>query len=129
MNAAIPSQTLVCLKQGVYVKGCRKSCNLSFESQGMLRDRVYGAQATIFHDPDYQRHILSSPHISLVTDDVIQAQTSYLVVRIKRESMPDILSVGRYLDRMLRTPAGLRFAQRLCIFDNDLVANSLIKPI
>jgi salicylate 5-hydroxylase small subunit len=35
-------------------------CILSFESQSMLRDRVYGAQQTIFHDPYYQRHILSA---------------------------------------------------------------------
>jgi salicylate 5-hydroxylase small subunit len=43
--------------------------------------------------------------------------------------MPEILSVGRYLDRVVSTADGLRFAQRLAIFDNDLIANSLIYPI
>ena len=33
-------------------------CTLSFESQGMLRDRVYGAAHTIFHDPYYQRQMV-----------------------------------------------------------------------
>jgi hypothetical protein len=34
-------------------------CILRMESQGMLRDRVYGALKTIYHDPYYQRHIVS----------------------------------------------------------------------
>ncbi len=29
---------------------------LSFESKGMLKDRVYGIRETLFHDPYYQRH-------------------------------------------------------------------------
>jgi salicylate 5-hydroxylase small subunit len=95
----------------------------------MLRDRVYGAQQTIFHDPHYQRHILSAPNITATGDELIEAETSYLVIRTMRDGMPEILSVGRYLDRMLRMQGGLSFAQRLCIFDNDLVANSLVKPI
>ncbi|PJI51525.1 salicylate hydroxylase, partial [Methylobacterium radiotolerans] len=30
---------------------------MAFESRGMLRDRIYGATETIFHDPYYQRHV------------------------------------------------------------------------
>jgi salicylate 5-hydroxylase small subunit len=104
-------------------------CILSFESQGMLRDRVYGAQQTIYHDPYYQRHIVGAPHITRDDGDLIEAETSYLVIRTKRDAMPEILSVGRYIDCMRRTAEGLRFQSRLCVFDNDLVANSIIKPI
>ena len=43
--------------------------------------------------------------------------------------MPELLSVGRYLDRVVHTSDGLRFAERLAIFDNDLIANSIITPI
>lgn len=102
---------------------------LSFESQAMLRDRVYGAAETIFHDPYYQRHIVSAPHFLQIDSDRIESETAYLVIRTKRDSMPEILSVGRYLDRMQRTPDGLRFSQRICVFDNDLIPNSLIYPI
>ena len=102
---------------------------LRFESQAMLRDRVYGAQQTIYHDPYYQRHIVSAPLLTLENAECIEAETAYLVIRTHRNALPEILSVGRYLDRMLRTSQGLKFAQRLCIFDNDLIANSMIKPI
>jgi salicylate 5-hydroxylase small subunit len=104
-------------------------CILSFESQAMLRDRVYGAQNTIYHDPYYQRHIVSAPLITSSDADVIEAETSYLVIRTHRDQLPEILSAGRYIDRMVRVDGALRFASRVCVFDNDLIANSLIKPI
>ena len=106
---------------------------LFFESRGMLQDRVYGAAETIFHDPYVQRHIVSLPRLlareASAQGEVLCCEASYLVVRTKRDAMPEILSVGRYLDRVVATTEGLRFAQRLAIFDNDLIANSIIDPI
>lgn len=102
---------------------------LSFESQAMLRDRVYAAVDTIFHDPYYQRHILSIPRVLAADAAGMRCETNYLVLRTKRDAMPELLSVGRYLDLIVHTAEGLRFAERLAIFDNDLIANSLIAPI
>jgi salicylate 5-hydroxylase small subunit len=103
---------------------------LSFESRGMLKDRVFGAAETIYHDPYYQRHIVGPPRLlERGADGSLRCEASYVVIRTKRDAMPEILSVGRYLDRVVATPEGLRFAERLAIFDNDLIANSLIYPI
>ena len=102
---------------------------LSFESRGMLQDRVFGAAETIFHDPYYQRHIVGLPRLLSRGEDGLRCEAPYLVIRTKRDAMPEILSVGRYLDLVVSTPEGLRFAERLAIFDNDLIANSLIDPI
>ena len=102
---------------------------LAFESRAMLQDRVYGAAETIFHDPYVQRHIVGLPRLLARDGDTMRCEASYLVIRTKRDSLPEILSVGRYLDRVLPTPEGLRFAERLVIFDNDLIPNSIIDPI
>ena len=102
---------------------------LAFESRGMLMDRVYGAAETIYHDPYVQRHIVGLPRLLGQDGDALRCEASYLVIRTKRDAMPEILSVGRYLDRIVPTPEGLRFAERLVIFDNDLIANSIIDPI
>ncbi len=103
---------------------------MAFESRGMLKDRVFGASQTIFHDPYYQRHIVGLPQL-LSRDDggALRTQTNYAVIRTKRDAMPELLSVGRYIDRLVATPDGLRFAERLAIFDNDLIANSIIDPV
>ncbi len=102
---------------------------LSFESRGMLQDRVYGAAETIFHHPYVQRHIVGLPRLLAREGEVLRCESSYLVIRTPQGGMPEILSVGRTLDRVVPTPEGLRFAERLVIFDNDLIPNSIIDPI
>lgn len=103
---------------------------LAFESRAMLQDRVYGAQETLFHDPYHQRHVVGLPRLlAREGEGTLRCEASYVVIRTKRDAMPEILSVGRYLDRVVATPEGLRFAERLVIFDNDLIANSIVAPI
>ena len=102
---------------------------LSFESRGMLKDRVFGAAETIYHDPYVQRHITGLPRLLAREGDVLVCEAPVLVVRTKRDAMPEILVVGRYLDRVVPHEDSLRFAQRLVIFDNDLIANSIIDPV
>ncbi|WP_206244131.1 aromatic-ring-hydroxylating dioxygenase subunit beta [Novosphingobium terrae] len=102
---------------------------LSLQGHGMMRDRLYGVESTIFHAPYYQRHILSQTHIVSHEDDTIEARTNYLVLRTKRDLPPEIFNTGVYHDRIVATPQGLKFAQRFCVFDNDLIPNSLIFPI
>jgi salicylate 5-hydroxylase small subunit len=102
---------------------------MSFESQGMLKDRVYGAAETIFHDPYSQRHIVGMPRVLGHNNAGWHSEANYVVIRTKRDAMPEVLSVGRYIDDVVKTADGLRFAKRLVIFDNDLIANSVIYPI
>jgi salicylate 5-hydroxylase small subunit len=101
---------------------------LSFESRAMLQDRVFGALDTIYHDPYVQRHIGGLPRLLAREGDTLVTEAPVLVVRTRRDAMPETLLVGRYLDRVVPTPEGLRFAQRWLIFDNDLIANSIVDP-
>jgi salicylate 5-hydroxylase small subunit len=102
---------------------------LSLLGQGMMRDRIYGVVSTIFHAPYYQRHILGPTRILSREENIIEARTNYLVVRTKRDAMAELFNTGVYHDRIAVTDAGLLFARRFCVFDNDLVPNSLILPI
>jgi salicylate 5-hydroxylase small subunit len=106
---------------------------MAFESRGMLKDRVYGAEQTIFHDPYSQRHVIGAPRVLEAGASDGQrfwrCEASYLVVRTKRDALPEILSVGRSIDRIVATPEGLLFAERTVVFDNDLIPNSIIDPI
>lgn len=104
-------------------------CTLWFLSQGMLRDRAYGIQETLFHDPYYQRHVVDAPQITGREGDTLLVQANYAVFRTKRDGESTVFNVGRYHDRIVPTPQGLRFAQRLCVFDSEMIPNSLIYPI
>jgi salicylate 5-hydroxylase small subunit len=102
---------------------------LAFTSKGMLKDRIYSIRATLFHDPYYQRHVVGAPVIRSVTADRIQSESNYAVFRTKLSDTSTVFNVGRYIDSVVRTPAGLRFASRECIYDSEMIPNSIIYPI
>ena len=102
---------------------------LSFESRGMLRDRVYGIKETLFHDPYYQRHVVGTPRITGRRGGSILAETGYAVFRTRQNELSEVLNVGRYLDEVVSTTEGLRFASRVCVFDSEMIPNSIIYPI
>lgn len=102
---------------------------LSLTSKGMLKDRIYGITETIFHDPYYQRHLVSAPRVLNASRELIEAQASYAVLRTKRDGISEVYNVGRYIDRIRVTPRGLRLESRTCVFDSEMILNSLIYPI
>ncbi|MFT5175642.1 MAG: salicylate 5-hydroxylase small subunit, partial [Gammaproteobacteria bacterium] len=60
---------------------------------------------------------------------VIIAQSSYAVFETLPDEYTRVFNVGRYLDEIVRDEGKLRFRQRICVFDSELVPNSLIYPI
>jgi salicylate 5-hydroxylase small subunit len=102
---------------------------IDLESQGMMKDRVYGITQTIFHGPYYTRHVLSPAQVLGEEGGHIRAQTHYAVFRTRPGDASEVYNVGRYIDGIARTPAGLKLASRLCVYDSEMVLNSLIYPI
>ena len=102
---------------------------LSFTSKGMLKDRVYGIKETLFHDPYYQRHVVGMPVIRRVEADRWETEANYAVLRTKLSDATTVFNVGRTIDTVVRTPDGLRFASRQCIYDSEMIPNSIIYPI
>jgi len=102
---------------------------LSFTSKGMLKDRVYGIKETLFHDPYYQRHIVGSPVVRSAEGGSFRCEANYAVFRTKLSDASTVFNVGRYLDTVVRTPEGLKFASRECIYDSEMIPNSIIYPI
>lgn len=102
---------------------------LSFESKGMLKDRVYGIRETLFHDPYYQRHVVGSPVVRKVEPGRIESEANYAVFRTKLSELSTVFSVGRYIDVVVRTEQGLKFASRQVIYDSEMIPNSVIYPL
>ena len=105
---------------------------LSFESKGMLKDRVYCIRETLYFEPYYQRHVVGAPVVTSVQGALVHAQASYGVYRTKPDSTTHVYNVGRYLDELLQAPEsthGWLLKSRRCVFDSDLILNSMIYPI
>ena len=104
-------------------------CTLSFTSKGMLKDRVYGIQETLFHDPYYQRHVVGAPVLRKAEGGRIHTEANYAVFRTKLDKESTVFNVGRYIDTLVPTPEGLKFAERICVYDSEMIPNSIIYPI
>ncbi len=102
---------------------------MSLKGRAMMKDRIYGVTSTIFHAPYYQRHVISLPVIRQMEDGKISAKANYAVFRTKRDNLPEIFNVGQYIDVIEPDGADLKFSRKFCVFDNDIIPNSLIYPI
>jgi salicylate 5-hydroxylase small subunit len=102
---------------------------LAFESKGMLRDRVYGIRETLFHDPYYQRHVVGAPLLRAASPGRIESEANYAVFRTKLNGLTTVFNVGRTIDVVVDTPAGLKFASRTVVYDSEMIPNSIIYPI
>ena len=104
-------------------------CTLSLTSKGMLQDRVYGIKETLYHDPYYQRHVVGAPMVRQVKNDRIYSEANYAVFRTKYDKESTVFNVGRYIDTVVPTPEGFKFAERICVYDSEMIPNSIIYPI
>jgi salicylate 5-hydroxylase small subunit len=106
---------------------------MASESRGMLVDRVYGMQNTLFHQPYYQRHMISGLFVRGIEykEGVqhIHTQANYSVFRTKQNALSEVFNVGRYVDTIVEQQGKLLFAEKLCVFDSELIPNSIIYPI
>ena len=103
---------------------------LSFESKGMLKDRVYGIRETLFHDPYYQRHVVGAP-----VDPQGRGATASSARPTTRCSAPSCRSCRRCSTSAATSTSscarreGLKFASRQVVYDSEMIPNSIIYPI
>ena len=124
------------VEDGVYKVQARENFDrglplalIALESRGMMKDRVYGVTQTIYHGPYYMRHVVSPARVLSHEDGVIRAQTNYAVFRTRPGGTSEVYNVGRYMDEILQQDGELKFRSRLCIYDSEMILNSLIYPI
>ena len=106
----------------------RPLATIRLESKAMLKDRIHGVTETLYHAPYYQRHVIGGARIQ-AGNDCWDVEANYIVIRTHNDQPSDILSAGRYIDRVVWEAESIRFASKLCVFDTELIPNSLIYPI
>jgi salicylate 5-hydroxylase small subunit len=83
----------------------------------------------LFHDPYYQRHVVGVPRILEFQPERIVCESNYAVFRTKLSEPTQVFNVGRYLDTVVRTGDGWKYAAKLCIYDSEMIPNSIIYPV
>ena len=100
------------------------------ESRGMLKDRVRSVQETIMHEPRYLRHQITNISATLRDSGELEVMANYVVIEVLFDELPKILSVGRYLDVVIRDDDGtLKFLEKRVVYDSVLVPNTIVYPL
>lgn len=99
------------------------------DSQRMLRDRVLSLRHANIYGAHSYRHMTSGLQLRSIDADTVETESSYVVIQTLQDGESFVYQVGRYLDRVVRTPAGWRYQSKRVIFDTSRVATLLATPI
>ena len=99
------------------------------DSQRMLRDRVLSLRHANIYEVHSYRHMTSGLQIKRIDADTMETESSYVVIQTLQDGESFVYQAGRYLDRVVRTPDGWRYASKRVIFDTSRVATLLATPI
>ena len=99
-------------------------CTMQAESRGMLKDRVTGLTRTQMYAPRYYRRFATAPRIVGEGPRSVQVRHNLLVIQTLIDKPSDIvLSAGGGPHE-----GRLRFAERIAVFDSEMIPNSLVYP-
>ncbi|HCO43016.1 MAG TPA: anthranilate 1,2-dioxygenase [Gammaproteobacteria bacterium] len=99
------------------------------DSRGMLRDRIVALRHANIYAKHYYRHVLSNVNVKGVQDGELLVQSNYVVFQTLVEGDTQIFNAGKYIDRMVATPDGLRLKSKRVVFDTYRIPNLLVTPL
>lgn len=96
--------------------------------RAMIEDRVTATLKAALYQPRSLRHFISGVRITGMDADEVRVEANFLIVESLVEREPEILMVGRYLDRVVREGGRLKFRERTCVYDNYRIRTTLVIP-
>jgi 3-phenylpropionate/cinnamic acid dioxygenase small subunit len=99
------------------------------ESRGYLADRVTAIRKTAVYAPRYVRRIVSGIRVLGWTDAVLEVRANYLALETLQDELTRVFNAGQYRDKLVVEDGGLKFREKVCVFDSLLIPNSLIYPL
>lgn len=98
------------------------------ESVGMLRDRVQTIRRTSVFVPRALRHFVSGVR-AVQQDQAVAVTANFMVLQTQSDEETQVFVAGQYRDRLVRRDGTLRFSEKICILDSNLIPGSLIFPV
>lgn len=98
------------------------------ESLGMLRDRALASQSLNVYAPRAWRHSITQIR-AREEDDRIAVRANFVVFETLQDQHTRVLCAGRYLDTLVRTEAGFRLREKICVYDAALIPGSIVMPL
>jgi anthranilate 1,2-dioxygenase small subunit len=98
-------------------------------SQAMLHDRVNALRDANIYEPQRYRHLISGMRAERDEGEARNLTANFLVVRTMQDGEMTVFAAGRYVDRVVRTNAGWKFARKIVVLDSRLIDTLLAIPL
>lgn len=98
-------------------------------SQAMLQDRVSALREANIYEPQRYRHIVSGVQIVEAASDGLDLAANFLVVRTMQDGAMMLFAAGRYIDRVVHTETGWKFARKIVVLDSRRIDTLLAIPL
>lgn len=98
------------------------------ESRGMLKDRVTGLTRTQMYAPRYYRRFPTAPRIVGEENGGVRTRHNLLLVQTLIDKPSEIVLSAVCHDLIVADEGRLRFAERVVVFDSEMLPNSLVYP-
>jgi anthranilate 1,2-dioxygenase small subunit len=98
------------------------------ESLGMLKDRALSSQKLNVYAPRAWRHSITQIR-AREERELIEVRANFAVFETLQDEHTRVLCAGRYVDTLVRTQAGLRLREKICIYDAALIPGSIVMPL
>lgn len=99
------------------------------ESRGMLKDRVTGLTRTQMYAPRYYRRFPTAPRIVGEESGGVRTRHNLLLVQTLIDKPSEIVLSAVCHDLIVAGEGRLRFAERVVVFDSEMLPNSLVYPV
>ncbi|HCM1323111.1 hypothetical protein HJ010_00480 [Vibrio parahaemolyticus] len=99
------------------------------DGKKMIKDRAIGIQKAVFFRRQIERKVIGNIRIIETENMQINVSTSFFIVKSIEGYPPSLLCSGISKDIIAMDKNQLRFKQRLCILDADVLPDSLVYPI
>lgn len=99
------------------------------ESKGYLQDRVVAIRKTSVYAPRTIRRLVTGIRSLGWQGDALAVRANYAAFETLPDELTRVFNVGQYRDKLVVAAGALKFAEKICVFDSELVPNSLIYPL
>ncbi len=99
------------------------------EGGPMIRDRAASVTGTAVFEPRRLRHFISGVRVVSASGGEIESEANFLIGESLYDRESRLFLLGQYKDRVVTTKDGLRFRERVAIYDNHAIPTTLIIPV
>ncbi len=95
----------------------------------MLADRVVALRETALYVPRFVRHLTGNIRLRAIEPQGLRLTANFALFQSMVDQPSELFLCGRYHDKVVEEGAGLRFSERICVYDSTVVPTSLVYPV